>query len=320
MRKLASIVTVSSIMKMYQKDRIVCVSFNELGYEAIVPNTVKVGDTLAFIQEGSILPIKEEWEFLRKRCFNQHVNGFVIKPMKMGKKELPDGSEGDAVKSWGLAVPLSELGLDESVIKKFKAGDDISDLLGIWKYEPAEDASPTKGESKKAYPKWVKFCLEHTVTRWIGRIWQKRHQNSGGGFPSELISKSDETTIQNMKGALQKYADEKVVITAKMEGQSCVSSDTIVDTEDGPKTIKELVDSNFSGKVWSMNDAGEKELKEVEKCHCLENDEKTEWYELETENGRKLKITGNDMVYLPELKCYRRVDQLIGNEKLLVNC
>lgn len=218
MRKLASVVTVSSIMKMYQKDRIVCASFEELGYEAIVQNTVKVGDLLAFIQEGSILPVKEEWEFLRKRCFNESVNGFIIKPMKMGKKELPDGSEGDAVKSWGLVVPLEDI--EELKGRKVKAGEDLTELLGILKYEPAEDASPKSGESNKAYPKWVKFCLSHFLTRWIGRIWQKKHQNSSGGFPSDLISKSDETTIQNMKSALEKFKDEKVYISSKIEGQS----------------------------------------------------------------------------------------------------
>lgn len=312
MRDLASICTIEKVWPLEGKDRVQGASFVENGYEVMVSKDIQPGQLVAFIQEGAILPVRDTWEWLRKRCYRENLNGFngfLIKPQKFA-----------GIKSWGLAVPLAELGLEESVYSKFKAGEDITELLEIHKYEPEEDASPTKGESKKAYPKWVKFCLSHLLTRWIGRLWQKKHQNSGGGFPSDLISKSDETTIQNMKGVLQKYADEKVVITAKMEGQSCVSSDTIVDTEDGPKTIKELVDSNFSGKVWSMNDAGEKELKEVEKCHCLENDEKTEWYELETEDCRKLKITGNDMVYLPELKCYRRVDQLIGNEKLLVNC
>jgi glutaredoxin 2 len=119
-----------------------------------------------------------------------------------------------------LIVPLNELGLDEKIWKKFKAGEDITDILEIRKYEPEEDASPTKGESKKAYPKFVKFCLNHLLTRWIGRIWQKKHQNSSGGFPSDLISKSDETTLQNMKGVLEKYAEEYVYTSAKMEGQS----------------------------------------------------------------------------------------------------
>jgi hypothetical protein len=209
MRDLASICTIEKVWPLEGKDKVQGASMVENSYEAMVSKDIQPGQLVAFIQEGSILPVKDTWEWLRKRCFKESVNGFIIKPMKFA-----------TIKSWGLIVPLNELGLDEKVWKKFKAGDDITDVLEIRKYEPEEDASPTKGESKKAYPKWVKFCLSHILTRWIGRIWQKNHQNSSGGFPSNLISKSDETTIQNMKGTLQKFADERVYVTAKMEGQS----------------------------------------------------------------------------------------------------
>ena len=213
MRDLASICTIEKVWPLEGKDRVQGASFVENGYEVMVSKDIQPGMLVAFIQEGAILPEINAWEWLRKRCYRDSLKGFLIKAQKFG-----------TIKSWGLAVPLNELPIaDERVINKFKSGDDITDLLEIRKYEPEEDASPTKGESKKAYPKWVKFCLGHLLTRWIGRLWQKKHQNSGGEFPSDLISKSDETTIQNMKGALQKYADEKVVITAKMEGQSfCV--------------------------------------------------------------------------------------------------
>ena len=223
MRDLASICTIEKVWPLEGKDRVQGASFVENGYEVMVSKDIQPGQLVAFIQEGAILPVKDTWEWLRKRCYRENLNGFngfLIKPQKFS-----------GIKSWGLAVPLAELGLEESVYSKFKAGEDITELLEIHKYEPEEDASPTKGESKKAYPKWVKFCLSHLLTRWIGRLWQKKHQNSGGGFPSDLISKSDETTIQNMKGALQKYADEKVVITAKMEGQSW----TVVPTFKGKK-------------------------------------------------------------------------------------
>lgn len=217
MRDLASICTIENVWPLEGKDKVQGASMVENGYEAMVGKDIQPGQLVAFIQEGAILPVKDCWEWLRKRCYKESVNGFVIKPMKFA-----------SIKSWGLIVPLNELPIDAS---KLKAGDDITDLLEIRKYEPEEDASPTKGESKKAYPKWVKFCLSHSLTRWIGRIWQKKHQNSAGNFPSDLISKSDETTIQNMKGALEKYADQKVVITAKMEGQSF----TVVPTFKGNK-------------------------------------------------------------------------------------
>ena len=215
MRDLASICTIEKVWPLEGKDKVQGAGFKENAYEVMVSKDIQPDMLVAFIQEGAVLPVCETWEWLRKRCYRDNLNGkegFLIKPQKFS-----------GIKSWGLAVPLSELGLDESVTKKFKAGDDISDLLGIWKYEPAEDASPTKGESKKAYPKWVKFCLEHTVTRWIGRIWQKRHQNSGGGFPDHVLLKSDETTVQNMPFAIEKFADELVYISAKMEGQSATT-------------------------------------------------------------------------------------------------
>lgn len=219
MRDLASIVTVESVQKMFEKDRIVAAHFVQNGFEAIVPSTVKVGDTLAFIQEGSILPEVEAWEFLRKRCYSEKEKGFIIRPMTMGAKDY-NGEKGEKVKSWGLAVSLDELPIDKNVLSKLKAGDDITDLLNIRKYEPVEDASPTRGDSKKSYPKWVKFCLSHVLTRWIGRIWQKNHQNSAGGFPSNYCEKSDETSIQNMKNILVSNQEVEVYVTQKLEGQS----------------------------------------------------------------------------------------------------
>ena len=215
MRDLASICTIEKVWPLEGKDRVQGASFIENGYEVMVSKDIQPGQLVAFIQEGAILPVRDTWEWLRKRCYRENLNGFngfLIKPQKF-----------QGIKSWGLAVPLAELGLEESVYSKFKAGEDITELLEIYKYEPEEDASPTKGESKKAYPKWVKFCLGHLLTRWIGRLWQKRHQNSGGGFPDHVLLKSDETTVQNMPFAIEKFADELVYISAKMEGQSATT-------------------------------------------------------------------------------------------------
>lgn len=222
MRDLASVCTIEKVWALEGKDKVQGAGFKENSYEVMVSKDIQPGMLVAFIQEGACLPVCETWEWLRKRCYRDNLNGkegFLIKPQKFS-----------GIKSWGLAVPLNELGLDESVYKKLKAGDNLEEVLHIWKYEPEEDASP-RTSSKKAYPKWVKFCLSHIFTRWIGRIWQKCHQNSAGGFPTDLISKSDETTIQNMKGILEKYAESKVIITAKMEGQSF----TVVPTFKGKK-------------------------------------------------------------------------------------
>lgn len=209
MRDLASICTIEKVWPLEGKDKVQGASMIENGYECMVSKDTQPGQLVAFIQEGAILPVKDNWEWLRKRCFKESINGFLIKPMKFS-----------TIKSWGLIVPLNELGLEENVYKKLKAGDDITDLLEIRKYEPIEDASPTKSDSKKSYPKWVKFCLSHVLTRWIGRIWQKNHQNSAGVFPSNYCEKSDETSIQNMKNILVSNQEVEVYVTQKLEGQS----------------------------------------------------------------------------------------------------
>lgn len=219
MRDLAKVVTVATKGKMYQKDRICVVGFEELGYEAIVPVDINIGDKMVFIQEGAILPETEQWEFLRKRCYKEELKGFLIKPMTMGARDL-NGEKGDRVKSWGLCVTLLEAGLEESV----RAGTDVTDDLKIRKYEPEEEeASPTKSSKT---PGWVKFCMSHKFTRWIGNIYFAINKKKKGSsaFPTEIISKSDETTIQNCPSIIANFKGVKAYMTAKMEGQSATFS------------------------------------------------------------------------------------------------
>lgn len=44
-----------------------------------------------------------------------------------------------------------------------------------------------------------------------------------------------------------------------------------------------------------------------------------EWYELELEDGRTIALTNNHLVWLPELKCYRRVADLQEGDILLTS-
>lgn len=218
MRDLASVVTIETKSKMYQKDRICAVTFKENGYEAIVPVTHGVGDKMVFIQEGSILPEDPKWEFLRKRCYREPLKGFLIAPMTMGAKD-DNGEKGPKVKSWGLCVSLEDAGLDANL----KAGADVTDLLSIRKYEPdKEDASPAKFKK----PKFVQFCLNHKTLRWIGKLWLRLSiaPKTSKAFPTDVIQKSDETTIQNCKELLSEFVGKEAFVTAKMEGQSFTCS------------------------------------------------------------------------------------------------
>lgn len=252
MRDLASICMIDKVWPLEGKDRVQGASMIENGYEAMVSKDIQPGQLVAFIQEGACLPVCENWEWLRKRCYKENLNGkegFLIKPQKF--KEL---------KSWGLIVPLHELGLEEKTYSKFKSGQDITELLGIWKYEPEEDASP-KTSSKKAYPKFIKFCLSIWFLRWIGRIWQSKHQNISGGFPI-YIKKSDENNLQSMKNVLNTFKDEFVYTSCKLEGQSALAAFEL--------NKKNILKSRFY--VCSRNNAYKNQCSNTFWNWCIEND------------------------------------------------
>ena len=104
----------------------------------------------------------------------------------------------------------------------------------------------------------------------------------------------------------------------KVDG--CLSGDTLIKTKEfNLKTIKYIVENKLNCSVLSYNLKTKKnEYKKVInyfKDRILS--ELIIWYEIETENGQVLKLTGNHRVFLPELNCWRRVDELTGEEKLM---
>lgn len=101
----------------------------------------------------------------------------------------------------------------------------------------------------------------------------------------------------------------------KIDG--CCDGDTILITDNGNKTIKEICENKFSGKVLGYDhDLGMNIFTEII-SHSIKNNN-NDWYELELENGEKLILTGNHEVWIPELNCYRKVENLIGNENFLI--
>ena len=97
--------------------------------------------------------------------------------------------------------------------------------------------------------------------------------------------------------------------------EKCVSADTIVETENGKKTIKEVVEGDDKFVVSINEENGDLELAEITDKWCKDTD--SEWYEIETESGKKLKITGNDFLKLSN-GAYRRVDELQINDEVMI--
>jgi RNA ligase (TIGR02306 family) len=187
-RNLASIQTIKEIKPIDGADKIETASFTNLGWQVVVERgKYKAGDSVVFAEIDSLLPIRPEFEFLRKNCY----------------KKLSDGSEGFRIKtvrlrsqiSQGICFPLDILkGLKypndhrENPVYNFKEGQDITALIGVRKYEiyiPAQMAGIAKG-----------------------------------AFPS-FLHKSDTTRVQACPEVIQEFQDKDVYISIKIDGTSC---------------------------------------------------------------------------------------------------
>lgn len=110
---------------------------------------------------------------------------------------------------------------------------------------------------------------------------------------------------------------QTIIITEKLHG--CVKWDTEIETlEHGILTIKEIVDNKLNVKIKAF-DTETKEIVFVPIDDYYTIQDEGDWYEIELEDGNIITITGNNPVWLPELNCYRNVEDLTGSELLLVS-
>jgi hypothetical protein len=200
-RKLASIRKISDIQPIEGADMIELVIVD--GWKVVVAKNVghKLGDLVIYCEIDSFLPIREEFEFLRKSSYKKMVDGtegFRLRSIRL-KNQL----------SQGLILPLSVLESgDEMIIGiseqpsgpqlqlgpydnalVIEEGTDVTEMLGIVKYEPpipAELAGKVKGL-----------------------------------FPS-FLRKTDEERIQNLTSEYEgwKNSDKRFYVTEKLDGSS----------------------------------------------------------------------------------------------------
>lgn len=173
-RKLASIQYVHDVTPIEGADRIECV--HVLGWQCVAPKgQFKVGDLCVYMEVDSFLPICDEFEFLRASSYKKNDvvgEGFRLKTQKF-RGQI----------SQGLVQPLSIL-----PDGKYNIGDDVTNLLGIKKWE-----------------------VEETVTG-NGTII--------GEFPS-FINKTDELRIQSYPELIREMKEAgQYYITTKMDGSS----------------------------------------------------------------------------------------------------
>ena len=228
-RKLAYIATISKIDSIPDRDRIVYASLQDLGWQVIVDTSYKEGDKVIYAEIDSILPVKPEYEFLRKRCFSEKWNGFVIKGMKMA-----------GLISYGLALPAGGYADKPD-------GYDMTDVLGIRKKEDEAPVILPKSKINRLID-WV--C-------WKLGIKRKKKKKAGvaDGWLS-FAHKTDETRIENLPYLFSdEFKGTPVYATVKMDGQSATfavykdcffiaSRNVILYREKIKKAVKELTPKN----------------------------------------------------------------------------
>lgn len=181
--------------------------------------------------------------------------------------------------SFGIVIPIEDVFGGGMSFGEANIGQEVGELIGVSKYEAP----------------------------------QPQELNAKGNLPYGIF-KTDESRFQGLKNI--PYG-ELANITVKWDG--CLDAKTLIDTERGQLSIEYIVENNMVGlKVVTLNTlTGEVENQEILSTAVADNNGK-EWFELETENGTILRLTENHMVFLPELGCYRRADQLKDGDEIIM--
>lgn len=160
MRKLASIQIIKDLQAIENSDNLLVATI--LGWKVVVnkKENFKIGDKVVYFEIDSFLPIREEFEFLRKSSYKNDVilgDGFRLKSVRL-RGQL----------SQGLILPLAVFFSPEE-IANFNIDDDLTERLGVKKWEQPESAL-VGGDSKGRRPSFIKRTEETRCFDWETKI------------------------------------------------------------------------------------------------------------------------------------------------------
>ena len=194
MRQLATIQRIVELTPIPNADNIICATVQ--GWELVVKkDEFKVGDLCVYIEIDSIVPDRPEFEFLRERKFR-------VRTIKL-RKQI----------SQGLALPISIVPKG-----KVKEGDDVTELLGIIKYDPEGEKERRLLEQKLNKSKNI-FHKLFMRYKWYRNLIKRFTKKKTDNFPN-FISKTDEVRIQNKPRLCETLKGKRLVKTEKLDGQS----------------------------------------------------------------------------------------------------
>lgn len=101
----------------------------------------------------------------------------------------------------------------------------------------------------------------------------------------------------------------------KSDQERCCSADTMLITDHGAKTIKEICESEFIGNVLSNN--GHENVYKKIIGHSIMSRRKG-WIKIHTKSGKELTVTENHKIFMPEMNCYREAKELKVGDTLKI--
>jgi RNA ligase (TIGR02306 family) len=170
-RKLATIRKIKEILPIEGADAIELAVVD--GWKVVVAKNVghKVGDRVVYCEIDSFLPIREEFEFLRKSSYKKmgDAEGFRLKTIKL-RGQISQG----LILPYGV-IPISQFG----TASELPEGMDVSEMLGIVKYEPPVPAE-LAGKIKGSFPSFLQRTDEERVqnisVEYSALCFQSKHQ------------------------------------------------------------------------------------------------------------------------------------------------
>lgn len=156
-------------------------------------------------------------------------------------------------------------------------------------------------------------------------LWKKREEKNYFTDINEI----DNLVFREPMRA-KKWCDENkgkksvpfpVFVQPKLDG--CLSGDTQVITDAGIVSLRSVVEDGVGEQILSYNESTKKhEMQDIlsrMKDGIDDSESDYQWFNFELEDGTELKLTGNHLVYLPKLKCWRRADEITDKDFLLIH-
>ena len=187
-RKLASIRKIADLSPIEGADKIELATVD--GWKVVVAKDVghKVGNLVVYCEIDSFLPIKDEFEFLRKTSYRKigDQEGFRLKTIKLRGQV-----------SQGLILPINVLPITQFASgHNLPEGMDVTEMLGIVKYEPPIPAE-LAGKVKGMFPSFLHKTDEERVQNLTSEYEEWKIQSKHQFYVTEKLDGSSATFYVN---------------------------------------------------------------------------------------------------------------------------